>query len=131
MKSFTCPEPRLLGLLRELAQVQSRESVRNEYWPMLRLLGWISTISVIVGLLWFTTIEASAWFRVVTGLLIAMLGLLSGLRLGTHSASEYIKDVHRLNKVLAEQNKDLEKANAILLKELGAETKSPARSRSA
>ena len=39
--------------------------------------------------------------------------------------------IQRLNKVLADQNKDLEKANAILLKELAAEVRSPANSKSA
>ena len=49
-------------------------------------------------------------------LLLMVLGLLGGLRAGTDSATRFVKDLTRLNHVLAEQNRDLSEANHVLLK---------------
>jgi hypothetical protein len=51
-----------------------------------------------------------------------MVGVLAGLRMGTDSATTYTNDVQRLNKVLAEQNSELQEANAILLKQVSSES---------
>ena len=60
--------------------------------------------------------------------LLAVFGLLVGIRLGTNSSSAYTQELQRLNKVLVEQNRGLEDANSILLKELSSESRTPSKS---
>ena len=45
------------------------------------------------------------------GTILLGLGLLIGLRLGSDSASAFVKDLLRLNKFMAEQNNDLTELN--------------------
>ncbi len=45
------------------------------------------------------------------GAILLGLGLLIGLRLGSDSASAFVKDLLRLNKFMAEQNNDLTELN--------------------
>jgi hypothetical protein len=131
MKSFTYPKPLFQRDLPYEVQARRPSTALEKNWAMLRLLGWSATISLIAALIWYTSTDVSFSSKMIAGIVLATIGLLSGLRIGAHSATAYITDVQRLNKVLADQNKDLEKANAILLKELAADVRSPANSKSA
>jgi hypothetical protein len=51
-----------------------------------------------------------------------MVGVIAGLRIATRSTSSYIADLQRVNKVLCDQQHELEEANAILLKQISAES---------
>jgi hypothetical protein len=48
--------------------------------------------------------------------------VIAGLRIATRSTSSYIADLQRVNKVLCDQQHELEEANAILLKQISAES---------
>lgn len=79
------------------------------------LIVWMLTVAVVTLLIWMAGTE-TLWPRVICCVLLAIICTLIGIRLGTNSTAAYIKDVHRLNKVLADQNDQLQDANAILLK---------------
>jgi hypothetical protein len=100
-------------------------------WTLLRRAGWLTSIAVITVLIWYVAGDTSLWSHAITGLLLAAIGLFAGLRLGTQSAMTYIADLQRLNSALTDQNKELETANAILLKELSGNIEPVSRSQSA
>lgn len=95
---------------------------------MTKFLGWMATILVVCVLIWQTTVDVPLLPKSVSGVLLVAISGLAGLRIGANSAATYIRDVHRLNKVLAEQQRDLEGLNASLLKQLNAEVEAPASS---
>jgi hypothetical protein len=95
---------------------------------MLRLVGWTATIAVSATLIWLSAAMDPYWARVASAALLAIFGVLVGIRLGTDSSSKYTTELQRLNKVLVEQNRGLEDANSILLKELSAESRTPSKS---
>jgi hypothetical protein len=84
-------------------------------------IGWIATIGLVGFLLWQIAVAEPLWPAAISGLLLAVIGVLAGLRIGADSAAAYMADVHRLNKLLAEQNRELQDANAILLKQVSSE----------
>jgi hypothetical protein len=83
-------------------------------------IGWIMNTGLLALLLWQVAAAQPLWPAAVSGLLLIIVGVLTGLRIGSDSAAAYMNDVHRLNKVLAEQNSELQEANAILLKQLSS-----------
>jgi hypothetical protein len=83
-------------------------------------LGWIATTGLLVFLIWQLAISEPLLPPTISGLFLIVVSVLAGLRIGADSAAEYMSDVHRLNKLLAEQNNELQEANAILLKQLGS-----------
>jgi len=93
-----------------------RQAAANKDWKMLKLVGWLATAATLAFLIWQTAATDPLWPRTVSGLLLVVISILAGLRIGTDSAAAYTKDLQRLNKVLAEQNRNLEDANAILLR---------------
>jgi hypothetical protein len=131
MRTFSYPKPLFHGLSEYLRRTKIGEADLSMVWTLLRLAGWLATIAFIAVLILQVISDVPLWRQAIAGLLLVAVGLLAGLRLGTHSASAYIKDVQRLNKVLANQNKDLEAANAILLREISAQSESASRSESA
>ena len=92
---------------------------------MLRLAGRTSIVAILVFLLWQVASAAPFWPPVISAILIAAICVLVGLRLGADSAFAYTQDLQRLNKVLVDQNRELEEANRLLLKELSAQPTSP------
>jgi hypothetical protein len=88
---------------------------------MLRLLGWLTAAVMIGFLVWQTMTSVPLWPQWLSALLLFFAGGLAGIRLATDAASAYIADLQRLNKVLADQNQELEEANAILLAQISAE----------
>jgi hypothetical protein len=83
-------------------------------------IGWIATMSLMAFLLWQLASTAPLWPPTASGLLLIVVSLLAGLRIGADSAAAYTTDVHRLNKLLADQNRELQDANAILLKQVSS-----------
>jgi hypothetical protein len=81
----------------------------------MKIVGWTATILVIGTLAWLAITSEVAWLRGFSGLLLLAMGLLIGLRIGTQSASAYIRDLQRLNKVLSDQQLELEAANQAIL----------------
>jgi hypothetical protein len=90
---------------------------------MLKLVGWTTTALVLVALIWQSAAAEPLWPRAISGLLIAFVSLLAGIRIGTDAATAYTKDLHRLNKVLTEQNHALQEANAIVLQQAAEESR--------
>jgi hypothetical protein len=94
----------------------------------MKIVGWTATILVIGTLAWLAASAEVVWLRGFGGLLLAAVGLLIGLRIGTQSASAYIRDLQRLNKTLCDQQQELESANQALLNQaaesLGRQTSS-------
>ncbi len=84
-------------------------------------VGWIATTGLVAFLLWQIAAVGPLWPPAISGLLLVLVGILAGLRIGADSAAAYTRDVHRLNKLLADQNRDLQDANAILLKQVSSE----------
>src|SRR6476646_16283 len=107
MKSFSYPKPVFHGLSDSLSNAKFGKSDLSMGWTLLRQAGWLATIAVVAVLIWHITGDASLWSQGIAGLLLVAIGLLAGLRLGTHSATTYIRDVQRLNRDLADQNKEL------------------------
>jgi hypothetical protein len=94
---------------------------------MLKLVAWTITALVLLLLVWQTTAANPLWPRAISGVFIAVIGVLAGIRIGTDAAAAYTKDLHRLNKVLAEQNDALQDANAMLLRQAAAESRTPSK----
>jgi hypothetical protein len=94
------------------------------HWTMLRLLGWTAIIAVVAMLVWQTASAEPVIPRPASGLLLVLIAGLAGIRIGSEGAAAYVKDLHRLNRVLAEQNEELQDLNATLLKQVSAGTES-------
>jgi hypothetical protein len=101
---------------------KSRKEAFIEDLAMLRLACWLATVAALTLLVWQITVEQPAWLRLLCGVLLLLVSILTGMRIGTDFASGYIKDLQRVNKVLADQNQELQEANAMLLKQLAAES---------
>jgi hypothetical protein len=130
MRSVSYSNPLIRGLSDYLPEAKLSKADASMGWTVLRLAGWLATGALVVGLVWHITADSPIWSQAIAGLLLVVIGIIAGLRLATRSTTTYIRDVERLNKVLATQNKELESANAILLKELSsaAESKRPSES---
>jgi hypothetical protein len=85
-------------------------------------IGFIATTGLLAFLLWQVVAAEPFWPPAVSGLLLIIISVLAGLRMGADSAATYTSDVHRLNKVLAQQNSELQEANAMLLKQVSTES---------
>jgi hypothetical protein len=105
--------------------VNPRQAAADKDWTMLRLFGWTATTAILALLIWQTAAADPFWPPAVSALLLVIIGVLAGLRLGADSAAAYTKDLQRLNKVLADQNRELEDANAMLLRQVSDSTASP------
>ena len=78
---------------------------------MWKLVGWTCAAVVVVGGLWDLTRSDPAVPPFAMGAILLGLGLLVGLRLGSDSATAFVKDLLRLNKLMAEQNNQLTELN--------------------
>jgi hypothetical protein len=99
-----------------------RKEAFIEDLAMLRLACWLATVAALAVLVWQTAVEQPAWLRLLCGVLLLVVSILTGIRIGTDFASAYIKDLQRVNKALADQNQELQEANAMLLKQIAAES---------
>ena len=101
---------------------KSQNVASQANWAIMSRIGWIATTGLIAFLLWQIAVVQPLWPPAVSGLLLTVvLSVLAGLRIGADSAAAYTTDVHRLNKLLADQNRELQDANAILLKQVSSE----------
>ena len=91
---------------------------------MWKFAGWTATVAALGLLVWQASTTDPLWPRLVSDLLLVTISVLAGLRIGADSAAAYTTDLHRLNKVLADQNDELEEANAICLKQVASESSS-------
>ena len=92
---------------------------------MLKTAAWTTTLALIAALIW-QAVSAGPWLPpVLTALLLLVVGFLAGLRVGAGSAAAYIRDLQRLNKVMAEHQHELEEVNSILLKQARLEASEP------
>jgi hypothetical protein len=89
---------------------------------MLRLVGWIATVAALTFLVWQTIVEEPLWPMPINAVILLVVCLLAGIRIGSDAAVAYIKDVQRANKALADQNSELRQANEILLREIASST---------
>jgi len=131
MNAYSFPRPLFQTVPVRSVPAAPQEAVSTEGRAMTKLLGWTATMLVVCVLVWQTTVATPLWPTTLSALLLVAISGLAGLRIGAGGAAAYIKDVQRLNKVLAEQHQELEELNADLLKQVNAETEAPARSESA
>ena len=96
---------------------------------MLRLIGWVITIAVLVSLVWQSAANDPFLPRTVSVIVLLIVSVLAGIRLGTDSCTAYINDVQRLNKVVMDQNRELESANAMLLSKVTSQSPEPSESK--
>jgi len=74
-------------------------------------MGWTGIAVFVAAGIWDLGRADSAVSATAMGVLFLGLGLLVGLRLGSDSASAFVKDLLRLNKFLADQNNQLAELN--------------------
>jgi len=91
---------------------------------------WLILLPTAVFLIWQLQVDQPVVSRVVSGIALATVGFLAGLRVATDSASRFLRDVKSLNKYLADQNHDLAEMNLLLLQQFqfleeGPEENSP------
>jgi hypothetical protein len=92
---------------------------------MLKIAAWMTTFALMGVLAWQAVDAEPLLPRTMTALLLLVGGLLAGLRVGADSAAAYIRDLQRLNKVMAEHQQELEEVNSILLKQARLEANEP------
>lgn len=85
---------------------------------MTKVLGWGLTFVVIGSLTWQIVTSTPLLPNAVSALLLVFVSVLVGIRIGVNGVTQYVRDVQRLNKVLAEQHHELEELNANLLRQL-------------
>ena len=78
---------------------------------MLKYIGWTFAAALAAYGLWELGSSAPSQPPIAWGIILLGLGLLVGLRLGSDSATQFVRDLLRLNKFLADQNEDLTKLN--------------------
>src|SRR5262245_56466107 len=87
---------------------------------MVKIIACMMTIVLIAALTWQLVDAAPEVPRAVSALLLVVVCFLAGLRVGADSAAAYIRDLQRLNKMMAEQQQDLEEMNSMLLRNTNA-----------
>lgn len=92
---------------------------------MLKTAAWTTTFALVAVLIWQAASAEPLLPRVLTASLLSVVGFLAGLRLGADSAAAYIRDLQRLNKVMSEQQQELEELNSMLLKQARLEASEP------
>lgn len=110
----TLPARRVSSALRQASQTEGRS--------MNKVLGW--GLTILAGGLLISQLVGSAPVipNAVSAVLLTILSLLAGMRIGIAGATDYIRDVQRLNNVLAEQHHNLEELNAKLLQQMTAQS---------
>lgn len=126
MNSFSLPKPLFQSLSWRRVPAARHATVLTEGQKMIKVCGWAVTILAASLLAWQILGDATIWPKSISVLLLVLISGLAGLRIGSLGAMAYINDVHRLNKVLAEQHRGLEDVNAMLLKQINTEVESPA-----
>jgi uncharacterized membrane protein YfbV (UPF0208 family) len=121
MNSYSFPKPLFRTFPARRVSAATRPAARTESRSMNKVLGWGVTILAVLLLIWQLVSSEPLLPSVVSAALLALVSTLAGMRIGVNGATAYIRDVQRLNKVLAEQHHELEELNANLLKQITAE----------
>ena len=87
---------------------------------MWKYVGWIFAGSLAAFGLWELGHSAPNLPPVAWGTILFGLGLLIGLRKGSDSATQFVRDLLRLNKFLANQNEELTELNHWHIKHSGS-----------
>jgi hypothetical protein len=126
MSSFSIPKPIFQSVSsRRIFAVPP--NVATTVGPaMIKVIGWSATILIVLTLVWQLAIDAPLLPKLFSAVLLAAVSGLAGISIGAGGAAAYIRDVQRLNKVLAEQHHDLEELNAMMLKQINAEAETEA-----
>jgi hypothetical protein len=82
---------------------------------MIRQVGYALTIVLLAGLLWQLASAQPLLSPLICGVFLVFISIMAGIRIGTDGTSNYIRDLQRVNKVLAQQNRELEEINRTLL----------------
>lgn len=94
---------------------------------MMKTAAWLTTLIVVAVLVWQAATAGAIVPRAVAAGLLLGVGILAGLRLGADSAAAYIRDLQRLNKLMADQQQELEQVNSLLLKQVNTEAPEPSK----
>ena len=121
MSTFSIPTP-----LSQPAQVRRVSKVpqvvaSTEGRAMIKALGWIVAIVAVCLLTWQIAVDAPIIPRSISACILIVISVSAGIRISADGTAAYIKDVQRINGTLAEQHRQLEELNSVLLKELNAE----------
>jgi hypothetical protein len=87
---------------------------------MWKFVGWIFAGSLAAFGLWELGHSTPNLPPVAWGMILLGLGLLVGLRMGSDSATQFVRDLLRLNKYLANQNEELTELNHWHIKHSGS-----------
>jgi hypothetical protein len=128
MNSYSIPKPLFRTVPVRHESAAPHEAAAAKGLAMFKAVGWAATIVVVCLLAWQITADAPFLPRLVSAVCLGLISGLVGLRIGALGAYAYIQDVQRVNKTLAEQHRELEELNAMLLKQINAEAESPASS---
>ena len=109
------------------SSVESPPAAPYKDWAMLKHVGWTATTAIIAILIWQSAATDPVWPRTISGLLLVVIRVLAGLRLGADSAANYMADVQRVNKVLGDQNRELQDANVCLLRQVHSSQAAPSK----
>jgi hypothetical protein len=123
MNSYSYPKPIFRTFPARRGSNVSRQAAPTEGKSMSKVLGWGLTILGVAVLIWQLVVSAPILPNVVSTVLLVSVSLLVGMRIGISGTTSYVRDVQRLNKVLAEQHHELEVLNANLLQQLSAHAK--------
>lgn len=129
MNTYSFPRPKLHTII-----VRVPAAAHDAVWiegRAMKIVGWTATILVVCTLIWLLSAAEVFALRFVSGLMLAAMGFLVGLRIGTTSSSAYIRDLQRLNKTLCDQQRELEDANHALLNQAAESLAPKAASKSA
>jgi hypothetical protein len=85
---------------------------------MIKVLGWGLTILAVAFLIGQLVVSTPLLPNAISAVLLVFVSLMAGMRIGINGAMAYVRDVQRLNKVLAEQHHELEVLNANLLQQV-------------
>ena len=80
---------------------------------------WLALTAIVVFGIWLLDSDLHNVSQVtdrVIGLLLFVVGLLAGLRIGTSHATRFVRDLLRLNRYLTDQHNELCAMNSRLLK---------------
>jgi hypothetical protein len=122
MSAFSHAEFVSRSFPQRLFRSKSQTVASRANWSNMSRIGWIASTGLLAFLLWQVAAAQPLWPHAVSGLLLFVIGVLAGLHIGASSAAAYTNDVQRLNKLLADQNRELQDANAILLKQVASES---------
>jgi len=119
MSSYSCPRSISVLLPKQETAADERQGDALNGWAILKQFGWLATAVVLALLVWQTIAFEPQLPRIVSAVLLALIGVLAGLRIGADSSTAYIVDLQRTNRVLAQQQRDLEELNQMLLMQVG------------